>query len=192
VRCAASLALRGGFALRGGHALRGALVAVLGLVGACQADDADDGASGQESGNSEGGETSGSGSGDTANGSGTADETGTGGSTGNALGPWSNLDERPCPDDSFLTYENFGGPFMLTYCTTCHASRLPADMRQGSPIEVNFDDIEDIRERADRIWFRAADGNQTMPPVGPPDEEARTRLGEWLACGAPTAADLGM
>jgi hypothetical protein len=181
VRCTADHAPRKG--------PRWALVAVLGLLGACEADDADDGGSGQESGSSEGGETSGSGSLGTA---GTADDTGSGGSTGNTLGPWANLGERPCPDDSFLSYENFGGPFMLTYCTTCHASRLPADMRQGSPIEVNFDDIEDIRERADRIWVRAADDNATMPPVGPPDEEARTRLGEWLACGAPTAADLGM
>jgi hypothetical protein len=165
-----------------------ALAVVLGLLGGCQEDGGDEGASGQESGSTEG-EASGSGSGDSA---GTADETGTGGSTGNDMGPWGNLDERPCPDDSFLTYENFGGPFILTYCTTCHASRLPADMRQGSPIEVNFDDIEDIRAQAERIWFRAADGNSTMPPVGPPVLEDRTRLGEWLACGAPTAADLGM
>jgi hypothetical protein len=159
-----------------------ALVMVLGLASACPEDGGDDVASGEESSGSEG---EGSGSGSTSS----ADETGSG-STGNAMGPWGNLDERPCPDDNFLTYENFGGPFMLNYCTTCHASRLPADMRQGSPIGVDFDDIEDIRAQAERIWFRAADGNATMPPVGPPSDEDRTRLGEWLACGAPTAADL--
>jgi hypothetical protein len=190
VRCAASLGLGlGRAAARPSAAL--ALVAMLGLLGACKEEDGDEeGASAEESGGTEGDEASGSGSGDTAGTAGSADETA--GSTGNDMGPWGNLDERPCPDDSFLTYENFGGPFILTYCTTCHASRLPADMRQGSPVEVNFDDIDDIRSQAERIWFRAADGNSTMPPVGPPDLDDRTRLGEWLACGAPTAADLGM
>lgn len=163
-----------------------ALVAVLGLLTGCPEDGGEDETAGDESTD---GEASGSSSGSDSGSDGSADETAT---TGSDMGPWASLDERPCPDDSFLTYENFGGPFMLSYCTTCHASMLPADMRQGSPIEVNFDDIEDIRDQADRIWIRAADQNQTMPPVGPPSDEERARLGEWLACGAPTAADLGM
>jgi hypothetical protein len=37
---------------------------------------------------------------------------------------------------------------------------------------------------------RAADQNATMPPAGAPGEDERTLLGEWLACGAPTQADL--
>ena len=168
-----------------------ALVAAAGLLGGCSEDDGDEEAAADEG--TGGGEGSGSGSDSGSHGS--ADETGTA-STGTGdthdMGPWASLDERPCPDDSFLTYENFGGPFVLSYCTTCHASRLPADLRQGSPIEVNFDDVADIREWSDRIWVRAADQNQTMPPVGPPSDEERARLGEWLACGAPTAADLEM
>lgn len=165
---------------------RGAVLAlVLALCGGCRDDGDDDGASGDSSGTAAG--TSGSSSAsETA-----ADETAADGTAAD-MGPWSSLAERPCPDDSFLTYENFGGPFMLTFCTTCHASRLPADMRQGSPLEVDFDGIDDIRAQADRIWIRAADQNLSMPPVGPPSEQERTRLGEWLACGAPTAADLGM
>ena len=162
------------------------LVAVLGLLAGCPEDGGEDETAGGES---IGGDTSGSASGSDSGSDGSADETAT---TGSDMGPWMSLDERPCPEDSFLTYENFGGPFMLSYCTTCHASMLPADMRQGSPIETNFDDIEDIRDQADRIWIRAADQNQTMPPVGPPSDEDRAMLGEWLACGAPTAADLGM
>jgi hypothetical protein len=160
------------------------LVVLLCLSPACKEDDGEDDAAGEES---TGSEASGSGSGT----GGSADETGTA-STGVDMGPWMSLDERPCPDDSFLTYESFGGPFMLSYCTTCHSSMLPADMRQGSPIEINFDGIDDIREQADRIWIRAADQNQSMPPVGPPGDEDRAMLGEWLACGAPLAADLGM
>lgn len=167
-----------------------ALVAALGLLGGCPGEGEDD-AAGEES---TGGEAD-TGTGGTASGSGgSADESGTAGTGTDTddMGPWASLDERPCPDDSFLTYENFGGPFMLSYCTTCHATRLPADMRQGSPIDVNFDDVEDVREWADLIWLRAADQNQSMPPVGPPSDEERGRLGEWLACGSPTAADLGM
>jgi len=38
-------------------------------------------------------------------------------------------------------------------------------------------------------WFRAGDHNQTMPPVGGPDDDERGDLGEWLACGAPSLAD---
>jgi len=160
-----------------------ALVAVLGLSAGCPGDDGEEETAADES---TGAEASGSSSGS----GGSADETGTE-DTGVDMGPWTSLDERPCPDDSFLTYENFGGPFMLSYCTTCHSSMLPADMRQGSPIEINFDDIEDIRMQADRIWIRAADQNQSMPPVGPPSDEDRALLGEWLACGALTVADLG-
>ena len=157
------------------------------IAGACGDDDGggDDGAMGS----STAAETD---DGTAGDGSGTADETGTEGDTDPGMGPWSSLDERPCPDDSFLTYESFGGPFMLTYCTGCHHSRLPADQRQGAPIEVNFDDLEAIRARADRIWIRAADDNDSMPPIGAADADERARLGEWLACGAPTDADLGM
>jgi hypothetical protein len=158
------------------------MAALLGLSAGCRDDEGNDDAAAGSS--TDGGETSGSGTG------GSADETGTVGTVG--MEEWNSLEERPCPDDSFLTYENFGGPFILSYCTSCHATRLPADMRQGSPIEVNFDDVEDVRAWADRIWIRAADQNQSMPPVGPPSAEERANLGEWLACGAPTAADLGM
>ncbi len=105
---------------------------------------------------------------------------------------YDNLDDRPCPEDSFLTFENFGAMFFLNYCTGCHASGLPADQRQGAPVEVNFDDIGDIRQWDGVIWGRAADQNTTMPPLGVPPADEREMLGEWLACGAPTDADLGM
>jgi hypothetical protein len=37
---------------------------------------------------------------------------------------------------------------------------------------------------------RAADHNVTMPPVGGPEADERSALGEWLACGAPSLASL--
>jgi hypothetical protein len=102
---------------------------------------------------------------------------------------WMTLDDRPCPEESFLTWENFGGPFVLSYCATCHGSGLPADMRQNAPIDIDFETVDDVRMHADRIWLRAADQNSTMPPAGAPPADMRTALGEWLACGAPTDAD---
>jgi len=96
-----------------------------------------------------------------------------------------SLDERPCPDDSTLSYENFGGPFVLSWCSGCHASALPEGDRQGAPVGSDFDSGEQIREAAPRIWSRSADHNTSMPPQAGPDDESRERLGEWLACGAP-------
>ncbi len=105
-------------------------------------------------------------------------------------GPWDSLEERPCPGDSFLTYENFGGPFINNNCTGCHHSSLSAGERQNAPPGFDFETVELIRKHADRIWARSGDDNATMPPAGPPAEDERALLGEWLACGAPTADDL--
>jgi hypothetical protein len=46
-----------------------------------------------------------------------------------------------------------------------------------------------IRAQAARIWARSGDHNMTMPPVGGPEDEDRSMLGEWLACGAPSLYD---
>jgi hypothetical protein len=96
-----------------------------------------------------------------------------------------SLAERPCPQDSFLSYQSFGAPFMWQYCTGCHSSDVPENMRQEAPLGVDFETAEQVREHMERIYARAADSNTTMPPGGGPDPEARTLLGEWLACGAP-------
>lgn len=112
----------------------------------------------------------------------------TGASTGDfptTGGNYASFDERPCPPDSPLTVVNFGAPFMLTHCTGCHHSSLGEGERAGAPLGVDFDDLADVRDQADQIWARAGDQNATMPPLGGPDQVERTRLGEWLACGAP-------
>lgn len=94
------------------------------------------------------------------------------------------IDDEPCPPGSELTYDNFGGPFLDTYCQRCHASAA-AD-RNGAPSSVTFDTVEDVRSHVDRIFARAAGDNTSMPP-GPDDPPAaeRAMLAEWLACGAP-------
>lgn len=116
------------------------------------------------------------------------DAMSTGASTGPAVYP--SLGERPCPPDSTLTAEDFGGPFVLTYCTGCHHAALPEGERAGAPLGVDFETLGKIRAHADRIWARSGDQNATMPPVGPAPADERIRLGEWLACGAPARADL--
>jgi mono/diheme cytochrome c family protein len=105
-------------------------------------------------------------------------------------GPWDSLEARPCPEHDTLTYESFGAPFFASWCQGCHGSARGEGERQGAPREVSFDDLASVRMRAAAIWARAADDNATMPPVGGPPAEERTRLGEWLACGAPARADL--
>lgn len=119
---------------------------------------------------------------------GTTDVASTGATTGAAAYP--SLGERPCPPDSALTAEDFGGPFMLTYCTGCHHASLPAGERAGAPLGVDFETLTKIRAQADRIWARSGDQNATMPPIGPAPADERAKLGEWLACGAPARADL--
>lgn len=95
--------------------------------------------------------------------------------------------QSTCPDGSTLTYDNFGKPFMETYCTQCHASTLSGDARQGAPLYHDFDSLEGILPVADHIDEKAAAGpaatNEFMPEVDPkPSLAERKQLGEWLAC----------
>lgn len=101
------------------------------------------------------------------------------------LGDGTTLEDRACPEESFLDYQNFGSVFFSEYCVGCHSAELPRAMRQDAPEGVDFDGLDKIRERADIIYLRAADAYATMPPVGGPSPDIRVLLGEWLACGAP-------
>jgi len=96
-----------------------------------------------------------------------------------------------CPNDSQLTYDNFGSSFMRRYCTRCHAATLGSSERQGAPSDHNFDTLEGLRmTEIEHIDEQAAAGpdaeNTSMPPNGPtPTTDERRKLGEWLACGMP-------
>ena len=95
---------------------------------------------------------------------------------------------RACPPDTVVSYENFGSPFLSTWCTSCHASGLVVGERSLAPIGVNFDSYESVRLNAVRIYYRGADVQVTptwMPPAGGPTDEDRFLLGDWLACDAP-------
>lgn len=91
---------------------------------------------------------------------------------------------QTCGSDANLTYESFGQPFFLSWCSGCHGADLGENERAGAPPNLNFDDLSAIRAHSERIRERAVT-HQTMPPAGGPPEDERRRLGEWLACGAP-------
>lgn len=100
-------------------------------------------------------------------------------------GPPSVIEGRACPPDSFVTADNFGMPLMLSHCNGCHSAALPEAMRQGAPLMVDFDTVEDVRDHAEAIYTWAADDHEAMPPVGGPSAQERVWLGDWLACGSP-------
>jgi uncharacterized membrane protein len=98
---------------------------------------------------------------------------------------YETIDQHPCPPGgTTLTYANFGKHFIDGYCQACHGSASTA--RGGAPGDYIFDTLDQIQRHRDRIYVRAAASNDSMPP-GPddPPREARDRLAEWLACGAP-------
>lgn len=88
-------------------------------------------------------------------------------------------------DESLLTYENFGEPFMRDWCTSCHSSDLEAAARANAPVDVNLDSRGGVLFWRDRIGIRAAPAGATMPPTAGPGEEEKALLQEWLDCGAP-------
>jgi len=98
-----------------------------------------------------------------------------------ALGCQSTtLDDVVCPPGgSELTYQNFGEPFFNAYCNDCHGGSNGYSSRA-------FGSVSRIREDRKRMFVVAATDNPSMPP-GPddPPSSERTKLAEWLACGAP-------
>lgn len=103
------------------------------------------------------------------------------------LGPPTGAE---CPPTSQLTYDNFGKPFMESYCTRCHSSTLTGADRMGATPFHDFDTLIGIRNVADHIDQTAGAGpnatNESMPPDGDkPSLAERQQLAEWLACGAP-------
>lgn len=102
--------------------------------------------------------------------------------------------ESVCPSTQTLTYENFGKTFMETYCTKCHNSELRGEDRMGAPSFHDFDTLFGIKAVSEHIDETAAAGpaavNDGMPNEGPyPTLLERQRLGEWIACGMPSATD---
>ena len=106
---------------------------------------------------------------------------------GNDVGVPPDQPDPPTDPDacetSYLSYGNFGAPFVTTWCRGCHASGIPAGMRQKAPIDVNFDTEADVLAQAERIRARATGAKPGMPPAGGPTAEERALLAEWIDCG---------
>ena len=95
-----------------------------------------------------------------------------------------------CPNNSTLSYENFGRASFQDFCSRCHAAAVTGAARQGVPEDHVFETREQIVPEIDHLDESTAAGpagvNTRMPPSGSmPTEAQRRQLGEWLACGAP-------
>jgi hypothetical protein len=101
-----------------------------------------------------------------------------------------------------LTWDSFGQPFMIAFCTDCHSSTLSPSERNGAPLFHDLDALKTVLEISNHIdtWAGAgpAATNTIMPPArcpstpgGPIDRdcpqptlEQRQDLSVWLACEA--------
>jgi hypothetical protein len=95
-----------------------------------------------------------------------------------------------CPDGSALTYEDFGRPFMESYCLRCHSVDVTGAAREGAPADHNFDtliEVQGLAEHIDGMAGAGPDSTNEIMPIGDPTPtlEERRQLAEWLACGAP-------
>ncbi|WP_224361460.1 c-type cytochrome [Hyalangium versicolor] len=96
-----------------------------------------------------------------------------------------------CPTSNAPTAQNFGTAFLQDYCLSCHSASATGVARQGAPLAVNFDTLDEVRTQIERIDTHAAAGpgatNTEMPPANRPQptQQERATLGQWLACGAP-------
>ena len=95
----------------------------------------------------------------------------------------------PCPPEgTAFTYEDFGAPLLARHCNGCHAANS-ADSR-GAPVDVTLDTVDEVRALAGFVFDRSVDSNSMPPGPDGPSTDEREALGEWLACGAPTRADV--
>jgi hypothetical protein len=95
----------------------------------------------------------------------------------------------PCPSEgTTLTYEDFGAPLLARHCNGCHAAN--STNRRGAPVDVTFDAIDEVRALAGFVFDRSVEADSMPPGPEGPTRAEREALGEWLACGAPTRADL--
>ena len=94
-----------------------------------------------------------------------------------------------CPEDSILTWDNTGGPFLLNWCSSCHGSAVNEQERLGAPMDINLDSYAQVHDKLDLLLAVAVvpgeDGVPSMPPDGRPPEVEIQRFAEWLRCGAP-------
>ncbi|MEQ1505251.1 MAG: hypothetical protein ABMB14_23675, partial [Myxococcota bacterium] len=63
------------------------------------------------------------------------------------------------------TWTTVGEPFVRTWCTSCHASTLPAELRYGAPLGLDFDTLAGVRASADAVAGASTGDAPRMPPA---------------------------
>ena len=86
-----------------------------------------------------------------------------------------------CDREPPLTYDNFGKGYMGKWCHGCHSVDVREGQRNGAPLDVNLDTLDDVTIWADRIWARSVE-TDGMPPGGGASEAESGALAEWLRC----------
>ena len=81
------------------------------------------------------------------------------------------------------TYVQDIKPVMDQSCVLCHDSNKSGALRNGAPVQVNFDTYEQVIANLERASIRIQAG--TMPPAGPLDSETVNSILEWIAAGTP-------
>lgn len=76
--------------------------------------------------------------------------------------------------DSTLTYASFGESFISTNCLSCHATKENPRLSTQTQVQSNINKILD-----QAVYTNA------MPEDADIAMTDRTKLGQWLACGAP-------
>jgi len=98
-------------------------------------------------------------------------------------------EEEECPPESILTWDNTGGPFLLSYCTECHSEHLSGqEARKGAPAGIDFNTRDRALALSDGIRATALESGPrqiVMPPELRIPQDEKDRMGQWLACGAP-------
>lgn len=77
-----------------------------------------------------------------------------------------------------LSYANVGEPFMTQYCIGCHG--MVSSNRQGAPIEVTLDSMDNIMEHVEDIRVEIL--TETMPPSGGVTDDSIALVIQWLDC----------
>ena len=74
-------------------------------------------------------------------------------------------------------------PVFDTHCTSCHASTLEEDERQGAPVSIDYDQPDTARLNSELTWQLVRSGQ--MPIQGMVPFEDAMVIWEWLNCGGP-------
>ncbi len=98
----------------------------------------------------------------------------------------SELATEPVPAvDECADWQSVGQPFALSYCASCHSSRLTGGARYGAPEGIDLETLAGMRTHRARVEARALSTTPDMPPEGGVSDDERDALRRWYACDAP-------